>query len=126
MAGDIVLTDGHLAVTIRPAFGASIARFDYVGGGSVVPLFRPEPAEGGRDAFELACQVLVPWSNRISSSGFTFRGKRYDLEPNIASEPFPIHGNGFRCRGMSSRQMFTLPRCASTPKARGLIGTRRH
>src|SRR5262249_11836912 len=45
--------------------------------------------------FDLASQVLVPWSNRVSGGGFSFRGKRYRLDPNLEGEPYPIHGNGF-------------------------------
>lgn len=93
--GALTLQDDQVSAVVRPSLGAGIARFDYIGRGERVPVFRPEPAGGARHGFELASQVLVPWSNRISSGGFTFRGKRYDLSPNIEGEPFPIHGNGF-------------------------------
>ena len=39
--------------------------------------------------------MLVPWSNRISGSGFLFAGKFHSLQPNLPGEPYPIHGNGF-------------------------------
>jgi aldose 1-epimerase len=91
----IKLTDGVVSATVHPSLGAGIGRFDYVADGRSEPLFRPEPAEGPCHPFDLASQVLVPWSNRISSGGFDFRGKRYRLDPNLEGEPYPIHGNGF-------------------------------
>lgn len=91
----IELNDGIVSATVRPSWGAGIGRFDYVAGGRCEPLFRPEPADGPRHPFDLASQVLVPWSNRVSGGGFGFRGKRYRLDPNLDGEPFPIHGNGF-------------------------------
>jgi aldose 1-epimerase len=91
----IELTDGIVSATVHPARGGGIGRFDYVADGRSEALFRPEPAEGPRHPFDLASQVLIPWSNRISSGGFGFRGKRYRLDPNLEGEPYPIHGNGF-------------------------------
>jgi aldose 1-epimerase len=89
------LSDGRLRIVVRPAMGGGLARFDFVADGIIQPLFRPEPEAGARHPFELACNVLLPWSNRISGGGFTFEGRRYTLAPNLAGEPFPIHGNGF-------------------------------
>jgi aldose 1-epimerase len=47
--------------------------------------------------FDLALNLLVPWSNRISGGGFVFGGEFYRLEPNLPSELLPIHGNAFSC-----------------------------
>jgi aldose 1-epimerase len=106
----VELTDGIVSATVRPSWGAGIGRFDQVAGGRREPLFRPEPAGGPRHPFELASQVLVPWSNRISGGGFSFRGRRYDLAPNLEGEPFPIHGNGFAI----AWQLLELSRNAAT------------
>jgi aldose 1-epimerase len=91
----LILSDGRLRIAVRPAMGGGLARFDRLAGDGFEPLFRPEPGAGAGHPFELACNVLVPWSNRISGGGFTFEGRRYALAPNLAGEPFPIHGNGF-------------------------------
>ena len=40
--------------------------------------------------------MLVPFSNRISGSGFTFQGVFHTIAPNLAGEGFPIHGDGFQ------------------------------
>jgi aldose 1-epimerase len=95
MAGDIQLNNGILSLIVRPSLGASVVRFDYIRNGGPIPLFRPEAPHDAASAFDLACQVLIPWSNRISSGGFRFRGRHYALMPNIAGEPYPNHGNGF-------------------------------
>lgn len=92
---DIALTDGVVAALVSPARGGGLARFDHVGRGKREPLFRPEPEGGTDEPFALACNVLVPWSNRVSGGGFSLDGQRYDLPPNRPSEPYPIHGNGF-------------------------------
>ena len=89
------INDGLVSVVVRPALGGGLARFDHIAHGERVPLFRPEPEHGPRQAFDLALQVLVPWSNRVSGGGFSFHHKRYRLDPNLAGEPYPIHGNGF-------------------------------
>jgi aldose 1-epimerase len=95
VGGTFSLSDGIVEAVVRPDLGAGLARFDYVARGKREALFRPEPEGGATQPFELANIILVPWSNRVSTGGFSFGGKRYVLEPNLPGEPFPIHGNGF-------------------------------
>lgn len=45
---------------------------------------------------DLAAIILVPFSNRIGGRGFEWGGDHFDLMPNIESEPFPIHGDGWQ------------------------------
>lgn len=59
------------------------------------PLFRPCKEISRATPFELASNLLLPWSNRISGGGFQFAGKFHPLAPNLAGEPYPHHGNGF-------------------------------
>ena len=51
----------------------------------------------GRTApFALACNLLAPFSNRISG-GFDWRGsRRIELAPNLRGESLPIHGDAFQ------------------------------
>lgn len=91
MIQTIQIRSGDLSAEIVPSLGAGVARFNY----RRVPLFRPWPNGGSTNPFELACNLLLPWSNRISAGGFTFDSKFHELLPNVAGEPFPIHGNGF-------------------------------
>ncbi|HEY4169593.1 MAG TPA: aldose 1-epimerase [Reyranella sp.] len=91
----VELSNGILRAAVRPALGAGLAYFDYIGGSAPQPLFRPEPVAGPVHPFDLAMIILLPWSNRISGGGFSFAGKRHDLLPNVAGDLFPLHGNAF-------------------------------
>src|SRR5581483_8509022 len=91
----ILISDGVGEAVIVPALGAGLARYDFIARGRREPLFRPCCDLARAGAFDLACNLLVPWSNRISGGGFHFRGRFHALEPNLPGEPSPIHGNGF-------------------------------
>jgi len=93
MAGDTIeLRDSRARLTISPAAGAAILRYDaLLPGRPPIPLMKP--TEGGQ-AF--GCQLLVPFSNRISGGGFDFDGQFHAVEPNVPGEAFPIHGDGFQ------------------------------
>jgi aldose 1-epimerase len=86
----ITLFDNRSRVVIRPDLGAGLSAFTF----DDEPIFRTAP-DGTQQPFELALNLLVPWSNRISGGGFSFEGQFHRLEPNLPGEPFPIHGNGF-------------------------------
>ena len=88
----IVIGKGDVSATVVPSLGGGLARFDFAGH----PVFRPWPEGGSRDPFALACNLLMPWSNRISGGGFHVDGVFHALEPNLPGEPYPIHGNGFQ------------------------------
>jgi aldose 1-epimerase len=91
----ILISDGVGEAEIVPALGAGLARYDFIARGRREPLFRPCRDLASASPFDLACNLLVPWSNRISGGGFRFRGRFHALEPNLPGEPSPIHGNGF-------------------------------
>jgi aldose 1-epimerase len=91
----ITLTDGAAEVVIVPALGAGLASYDLVSDGRRESLFRPCRDLTRATPFDLASNLLVPWSNRISGGGFQFGGRFYPLQPNLDGEPTPIHGNGF-------------------------------
>ncbi|MEP9386437.1 aldose 1-epimerase [Mesorhizobium sp. KR9-304] len=87
----IVIGKGDLRAEVVPSLGAGLARFDFAG----TPVFRPWPPGGSGDPFALACNLLMPWSNRISGGGFHADGIFHRLEPNLPGERYPIHGNAF-------------------------------
>ncbi|RWE71659.1 aldose 1-epimerase [Mesorhizobium sp.] len=92
MAGAVELKDGQARLVLAPDEGAAIARYDaLVAGGAPVPLLKPGDGTGTS-----GCQLLVPWSNRISGGGFEFEGRFHAVEPNVPGEAFPIHGDGFQ------------------------------
>lgn len=91
----LAIADGLAEAVIVPALGAGLASYDLLVDGRREPLFRPCRNLAAAAPFDLAHNVLVPWSGRISGGGFTVGGRFYALEPNLSGEPLPIHGNGF-------------------------------
>ncbi len=89
-----MITDGVAEAVIRSDLGAGLAAYDLLLRGRREPLFRRAPPDASVP-FQLAHNLLIPWSGRISGDGFTFDGRFWPLAPNLAGEPFPIHGNGF-------------------------------
>ena len=91
----LTISDGVAEAVIVPTLGAGLAAYDLVAPSGRTPLFRPCRELSSAAPFDLALNVLVPWSNRISGGGFHFDGQFHALAPNVAGERFPIHGNGF-------------------------------
>jgi aldose 1-epimerase len=98
VASALTISDGLGKAIIVPDLGAGLAAYDLVGASGPTALFRPcrDPSRAG--PFDLALNLLVPWSNRISGGGFHFGGQFHPLAPNLLGEPFPIHGDGFSSR----------------------------
>jgi aldose 1-epimerase len=91
----LMLSDGVAEAVVVPGLGAGLASYDLVEADRRIPLFRPRRDLFGAGPFDLANNLLLPWSNRISSGGFYFGGKFHPIAPNLPGEPYPIHGNGF-------------------------------
>ncbi|RWG79242.1 aldose 1-epimerase [Mesorhizobium sp.] len=92
MPGMVELNDGRSNLVLAPQEGAAIARYDALPiTGAPVPLLKPGDGTGMS-----GCQLLVPWSNRISGGGFTFESRFHAVLPNVPGEAFPIHGDGFQ------------------------------
>lgn len=95
MAELVALSDDRHLVRIAPGLGGGIAEAFALHGDQNVPILRPWPgAEVG--VLGLGCNVLVPFSNRISGGGFTFEGQFHKVESNLPGELYPIHGDGFQ------------------------------
>lgn len=92
----IVIRSQEVEATILPEKGGGISRFDFVGDGKSEPIFRPYAGQAVPTYDLLASMVLVPWSNRISNGGFSFRGNFYRLLRNLEHVDTPVHGNGFQ------------------------------
>lgn len=87
---DLRLVAGDAVAVVAPDRGGGLASLE-AGGRPVLS------AEAGRPAgpFALAMNLLLPFSNRVSGR-FHFEGRTHDLAPNLAGEPFPIHGDAFQ------------------------------
>jgi aldose 1-epimerase len=79
----ITLSDGVAEVTVVPDLGGGLASYDVLGAAGRAALFRPCRNLSQAGPFDLASNLLVPWSNRISGGGFHFGGRFYPLEPNL-------------------------------------------
>ncbi len=80
----LTISDGVAEAVVVPELGAGVAAYDLVGASGRTALFRPcrEPSRAA--PFDLALNLLVPWSNRISGGGFHFGGQFHALAPNLA------------------------------------------
>lgn len=93
----IKLSNGFAALELVPELGGGIARLDVrKESGDFLPVLRPWSGNPEDGPFALACNILIPFSNRISDGGFTYQGKQYSIPPNLEGEEFPIHGDGFQ------------------------------
>lgn len=100
------LEDGRGRIDIHPGLGAGIGHYDVRIAHGYEPIFRPDPSRRG--VFHLGCNLLLPFSNRISGGGFQHEGRFHALAPNVDGNPFPTHGNAFTAKWM------TTDRTAST------------
>ena len=89
----VQLTAGEACLELVPELGGGISRLD-VGG---LAVLRPWNGDES-DPFTLACNLLVPFSNRISGGGFVWEDEFRPVDPNLPGEPCPIHGDGFQRR----------------------------
>jgi aldose 1-epimerase len=96
----ITLRDAQALVQVAPAWGAALTRYDFAPDAATPmrPVLRPWDGvvDGAQHPFALACNVLLPWSNRIGAGGFHYDGVWYPVAANVAGEPCPLHGNGFQ------------------------------
>ncbi len=88
----IALTCGGDKAMILPQMGAGLAGLWSEG----QPVLRPWSGRAEDGPFALACNLLIPFSNRISKGGFAFDGQFHPIACNLPGEPFPIHGDAFQ------------------------------
>jgi len=92
----VTLANPYLRIDVAPQLGGGLTRFDWRTGGVLEPVFRRCENVGAlTDPGELACYPLLPYSNRIGGGRFRFGGRDVEVPRNRASEPLPIHGDGW-------------------------------
>lgn len=79
---------------LAPSLGGSVAAWQLDRAQGPLDLWRPWDGKTD-DLYQTASFAMVPWSNRISSGGFTHEGQFHAMRPNRAGEPYPIHGDGW-------------------------------
>lgn len=80
--------------------GGGVARLEALSrDGRFAPVLMPAAGslKGG-------CQLLAPWSNRLSGGGFDYDGQFHPVAPNVAGERYPLHGDGFQRTWRVSRK----------------------
>ena len=97
--GSVVkITDGIGVVEIVPDAGGSVAsyRWDTVSG--AIDWLRPASREAVslRDVGCMGCFPLVPYSNRVENSRFSFGGQDVVLPGTPPTDPHFEHGHGWR------------------------------
>lgn len=89
----LTIEDGRARVTIRPDMGAGLARFDALTADGPKPVLRPMEGASGHP-FDLACNLMIPFANRISGGGFVFGDSFHPVAPNLPDQdPLPLHGD---------------------------------
>lgn len=83
-----------MRLTLSPLIGGAISAFEWTGERGPRAVLRKchSPIEKVLDA---ACFPLVPYVNRIRDGCFSFRGRTIRIEPNMAGDPSPLHGQGW-------------------------------
>lgn len=92
MLSNIELQTREATVVVCPEHGAAISAYSLTDG---TPVFRPSPARIS-GPFDLACNLMLPWCNRVSDGGFKANGQFHPLKPNLPGQAFPLHGNAFQ------------------------------
>lgn len=91
----VTLAAGKLRLDLSPWLGGSISAFEWAEEGSLArPLLRKcnNPPE---NVLEACSFPLVPFVNRIRRGQFEFRERTVRLQPNMAGDPSPLHGQGW-------------------------------
>jgi len=99
----VSLDNGHLRLTVQPGLGAGLTRLDAWHRGGWVPLLRPR-TQHATDPEQLACCLLMPWSNRIHAPAFPWRGQWLPVAPSRAIDPLPLHGDAWTAPWRVRRQ----------------------
>lgn len=90
-----MLANEFWRVRVAPELGGGIALAQALTPAGPTPVLRAG-SEKNAGVFDLASNLLVPFSNRISGGGFFFDGTFHPVAPNLNEDPFPIHGDGFQ------------------------------
>lgn len=94
----VEIRDGEARAVVAPASGGAIASFTWTSGSGTVDWMRRTSAAAlaAQNAEEFSCFPLVPYSNRIRDSRFSFGGRAIDLKGERPGDPHFEHGFGWR------------------------------
>jgi aldose 1-epimerase len=92
MAAGVVLRDDSWHVRVLPERGGGLAECTFRG----QPILAPVRQQDSWPEAELSYFPLVPFSNRIANSRFSFEGRVIRLEPNVPGYAHALHGQGWQ------------------------------
>jgi aldose 1-epimerase len=93
-ASSITLRSRLLELELTPSAGGSVSKLDWIAEREPIPILRKAngPLQKVLDASSFP---LVPFVNRIRDGCFRFHGREVRIEPNMAGDPSPLHGQGW-------------------------------
>lgn len=83
---------GNLTLSVAPELGGTIAALNW----RDCAILRPLQINGELRANLCGSYPLIPWSNRIAQSQFSFAGQTWQVAKNFGDHPHAIHGNGWQ------------------------------
>ena len=90
----VELAAGNLRLKLNASVGGSIYGFDWIDAATRTPILR-ECNSRGENVLEASSFPLVPFVNRVRGGRFSFREREVRLQPNMAGDPSPLHGQGW-------------------------------
>ena len=107
--GTLKLANEILRLEVVPDLGAGIASCEARSEDGWHPVMRPAQVADKQSALDLACVLMIPWTNRIFGGGFSHGGREVVLEPNLPENMAPLHGNAltsaWKVQSESSREL---------------------
>ena len=88
------LADGRWRLVVAPSQGGSLLACEHDGIAVLKPTAQP-PAPG-RPPLTCCHFPMIPFSNRIENSRFSFGGSHVQLSQSVAGSPHALHGHGWR------------------------------
>jgi len=88
------LSSSSLELRLSPSIGGAISYFAFRGPSGETPILR-ECHSSLENVLEAPSFPLVPYVNRIRGGSFTFRGRTVSIQPNMAGDASPLHGDGW-------------------------------
>ncbi len=94
----VQISDGIGVVEIAPEAGGAVASFRWNSASGPIDWLRPASLEAlfQRDVGNMGCFPLVPYSNRVENSRFSFGGQDVTLPGTPPTDPHFEHGHGWR------------------------------
>ncbi len=90
----VSISAGNLKLELSPSVGGAISAFEWADEEGSRPILR-KCHTSLEKVLDASCFPLVPYVNRIRGGSFTFRGRTVHLQPNMAGDPSPLHGQGW-------------------------------